>query len=128
MLITRDAPGVVQLRRVLGGYERWRAVHRTSGLFVAAGFAHGLLDGTPFGGAPVPRDGAVANIRFWPPSGRPALGRLGIARHARSCRGAPLLSRAAWMRQPGTAVAVVLNPARAGRCMTALHRASEWSG
>ena len=32
----------------LGGYELWRAVHRMTGLFVAAGFLHGVLDGTPF--------------------------------------------------------------------------------
>lgn len=64
VLITRDAPGGAQLRGVLGGYERWRGLYRTTGLFVAAGFAHGLLDGTPFGGALVPRDGAVAIIRF----------------------------------------------------------------
>lgn len=51
----REAPGVRELRGLLGGYERWRALHRTTGLFVAAGFAHGLLDGTPFAGAPVLR-------------------------------------------------------------------------
>jgi predicted ferric reductase len=44
----RDAPGVREVRRVFGGYERWRALHRTTGLFVAAGFLHGALDGTPF--------------------------------------------------------------------------------
>ena len=53
-------PGIRQFRRVFGGYERWRALHRTTGLFVAAGFAHGLLDGTPFGGAPVLRWSLVA--------------------------------------------------------------------
>ena len=31
-----------------GSYELWRALHRTTGLFVAAGFFHGVLDGTPF--------------------------------------------------------------------------------
>ena len=31
------------------------ALHRTTGLFVAAGFAHGVLDGTPFGDDPVLR-------------------------------------------------------------------------
>jgi predicted ferric reductase len=48
VLAARDAPGVRSVRRVFGGYERWRAVHRTTGVFVAAGFAHGVLDGTPF--------------------------------------------------------------------------------
>jgi predicted ferric reductase len=43
-----DAPGVREARRILGGYERWRLLHRTTGLFVTAGFVHGVLDGTPF--------------------------------------------------------------------------------
>ena len=43
-----DAPGVREIRRILGGYERWRLLHRTTGLFVTAGFVHGVLDGTPF--------------------------------------------------------------------------------
>jgi predicted ferric reductase len=51
----RDAPVLRDVRRVFGGYERWRAVHRTTGLFVAAGFIHGLLDATPFAAAPVLR-------------------------------------------------------------------------
>ncbi|MBI4939230.1 MAG: hypothetical protein HY830_00605 [Actinobacteria bacterium] len=42
-------PGVVLLQRILGGYERWRGFHRLTGLFVAAGFLHGLLDATTFG-------------------------------------------------------------------------------
>ena len=50
-----DVPGVRDVRRLFGGYERWRALHRTTGLFVAAGFAHGVLDGTPFSAAPVLR-------------------------------------------------------------------------
>jgi predicted ferric reductase len=50
-----DGAGARALRRLLGGYERWRALHRTTGLFVAAGFAHGVLDGTPFAGAPALR-------------------------------------------------------------------------
>ena len=50
-----DAPGVRELRRILGGYERWRLVHRTTGLFVTAGFVHGVLDGTPFHRSPVLR-------------------------------------------------------------------------
>lgn len=37
------------LARVLDGYDRWRAVHRLTGLFLAAGFAHGLMDATTFG-------------------------------------------------------------------------------
>ena len=51
----RDAPGIREVRRLFGGYERWRALHRTVGLFVAAGFVHGLLDGTPFDAAPALR-------------------------------------------------------------------------
>jgi predicted ferric reductase len=42
-------PGVALLRKVLGGYERWRGFHRFTGVFVAAGFVHGLLDATTFG-------------------------------------------------------------------------------
>ncbi len=56
----RDAPVIRDVRRLFGGYERWRALHRTVGLFVAAGFVHGLLDGTPFDGAPVLRWSYVA--------------------------------------------------------------------
>ncbi len=48
VVAARDAPGVREVRRLFGGYERWRAVHRITGLFVAAGFLHGVLDGTPF--------------------------------------------------------------------------------
>ena len=55
VLAVRDAPGVRHLREVLGGYERWRSFHRATGLFVAAGVAHGLLDGTPFPHAPLLR-------------------------------------------------------------------------
>jgi predicted ferric reductase len=51
----RDAPGVMLLRKALGGYDRWRSVHRTTGLFVAAAFVHGLLDESAFGGAPALR-------------------------------------------------------------------------
>ncbi|GAA2520908.1 hypothetical protein Ahu01nite_075760 [Winogradskya humida] len=36
-------------RLVLGGYERWRSLHRLTGLLLAAGFVHGLLDATTFG-------------------------------------------------------------------------------
>ncbi len=55
VLAVRNAPVVRDLRRIAGGYERWRALHRTTGLFVAAGFLHGVLDGTPFPAAPVLR-------------------------------------------------------------------------
>ncbi len=55
VVAARDAPLVRDVRRIFGGYERWRALHRTTGLFVAAGFAHGVLDGTPFAGAPLLR-------------------------------------------------------------------------
>jgi len=44
----RDAHVFRVAVRMVGGYELWRAVHRTTGLFVAAGFLHGVLDGTPF--------------------------------------------------------------------------------
>ncbi|QEC49028.1 hypothetical protein FSW04_16590 [Baekduia soli] len=60
VLAARDAPGIREARRILGGYERWRALHRTTGVFVAAGFAHGVLDGTPWEGAPVLRWSYVA--------------------------------------------------------------------
>lgn len=53
VVAARDAPGIADVRRLFGGYERWRLLHRTTGLFVAAGFAHGLLDGTPWDGAPL---------------------------------------------------------------------------
>ena len=48
MLALRDTPLVRDARRSFGGYDRWRALHRTTGLFVAAGFVHGVLDGSPF--------------------------------------------------------------------------------
>jgi hypothetical protein len=56
-----DAPGVRHVRLVFGGYERWRALHRTTGLFVAAGFVHGLLDGSPFGASQALRWSYVAS-------------------------------------------------------------------
>ena len=55
VVAARDAPGVRDLRRIFGGYERWRSLHRTTGLFVAAGFLHGVLDGSPFDDAPLLR-------------------------------------------------------------------------
>ena len=60
VVAARDAAGLRELRRIFGGYERWRALHRLTGLFVAAGFAHGVLDGTPFGDAPLLRWSYVA--------------------------------------------------------------------
>ena len=42
-------------RRIVGGYERWRLLHRTTGVFVALGFIHGIMDGTPFNAAPILR-------------------------------------------------------------------------
>ncbi|MGZ4594371.1 MAG: ferredoxin reductase family protein [Actinomycetes bacterium] len=46
--LLKDAPVVRQVRSVFGGYDRWRQLHRLTGLFVAAAFFHGLLDGSPF--------------------------------------------------------------------------------
>ena len=51
----REIPGTRRARAILGGYERWRSFHRTTGLFVAMGFVHGVLDGTPFSQAPALR-------------------------------------------------------------------------
>jgi predicted ferric reductase len=55
VLAVHRLPGLRHLRRAMGGYELWRSMHRLTGLFVAAGFAHGLLDGTPFTHAQVLR-------------------------------------------------------------------------
>ena len=55
VLAVRRLPGASHLRKILGGYELWRQVHRLTGLFVAAGFAHALLDGTPFAPSPLLR-------------------------------------------------------------------------
>jgi predicted ferric reductase len=41
-------PGLRHVFSLLGGYERWRSLHRTTGIFVFAGFLHGVLDGSPF--------------------------------------------------------------------------------
>lgn len=54
LAITRTAPARL-VRRLLGGYDRWRALHRLTGLFVGAGFVHGVLDATSFGGSPMLR-------------------------------------------------------------------------
>ncbi len=51
----KDAPVIRQVRTVFGGYDRWRQLHRLTGLFVAAAFVHGLLDGSPFDASPVLR-------------------------------------------------------------------------
>ena len=48
------------VNRWLGGYERWRSLHRLTGLFVAIGFIHGLMNGTAFGAAPALRWSYVA--------------------------------------------------------------------
>ena len=40
--------GLAAVRWIFGGYERWRSLHRLTGLFLAAAFVHGLLDGTMF--------------------------------------------------------------------------------
>ena len=60
ILAARDAPGVREVRGLFGGYERWRMLHRTTGIFVAAGFAHGVLDGSAWDGAPILRWSYVA--------------------------------------------------------------------
>ncbi|MFI5934225.1 hypothetical protein [Actinoplanes sp. NPDC051494] len=44
--VARRAAAISRL--VLGGYERWRSLHRLTGLLLAAGFVHGLLDATMF--------------------------------------------------------------------------------
>lgn len=51
----KDAPVIREVRRVFGGYDRWRQLHRLTGVFVAAAFFHGLLDGSPFPKSPVLR-------------------------------------------------------------------------
>ena len=60
VVAARDAPLIRDVRRIFGGYERWRALHRTTGLFVAAGFLHGALDGSPFAGSPALRWSYIA--------------------------------------------------------------------
>lgn len=56
----RDSRIGALLWRPFGGYERWRALHRTTGAFVGFGFVHGLLDGTPFDRAPILRWSYIA--------------------------------------------------------------------
>ena len=53
--LLKDAPVIREVRTIFGGYDRWRQLHRLTGLFVAAGFVHGLLDGSPFPKSPVLR-------------------------------------------------------------------------
>jgi predicted ferric reductase len=60
VVAARDAPVVRDVRPIFGGYERWRALHRTTGLFVAAGFVHGVLDATPFDASTILRWSYVA--------------------------------------------------------------------
>jgi predicted ferric reductase len=48
-------PPMRLVSRLLADYEIWRGVHRTTGVFLAIAFAHGLADGTPFPDAPVLR-------------------------------------------------------------------------
>ena len=55
VVAARDAPGVSHVRKLFGGYERWRALHRLTGLFVAAGVLHAALDGSPWDDAPILR-------------------------------------------------------------------------
>ncbi len=49
--VVHDWPPVRWLSGVLGNYEWWRALHRTTGLFLGIGFAHGLVDATVFDGS-----------------------------------------------------------------------------
>jgi predicted ferric reductase len=56
----KDAPVIREVRKIFGGYDRWRQVHRLTGLLVAAAFFHGLLDGSPFPKSPVLRWSYVA--------------------------------------------------------------------
>lgn len=55
ILRLHDWPAVRALSRLVSNYEVWRTVHRTTGLFLAIGFVHGILAGTPFDEAPVLR-------------------------------------------------------------------------
>lgn len=46
----RGATGRIRAwtRKVFGGYERWRMMHKLTGLFLAAGVVHGYVDGSAF--------------------------------------------------------------------------------
>ena len=48
VVAARDAPGIRSVRTLFGGYESWRLLHRTTGLFVTAGFLHGVMQSTAF--------------------------------------------------------------------------------
>jgi len=50
-----ESPPMRLVSHLVSNYEVWRAVHRTTGVFLAVGFAHGVADGTPFAGAPMLR-------------------------------------------------------------------------
>ena len=58
--LAADGPLLRDVRWLFGGYERWRMLHRMTGLFVAAGFVHGLLDATAFSDSGVLRWSYVA--------------------------------------------------------------------
>src|SRR5664279_2123985 len=45
--LLKDASVSRAVRRVFGGYDRWRQLHRLTGLFFAAGFLHVVVDGSP---------------------------------------------------------------------------------
>src|SRR4029079_3571783 len=60
VIAARDAPVARDVPRIFGGHDRWRMLHRTTGLFVAAGFAHGVLDATSFDHSAVLRWSYVA--------------------------------------------------------------------
>jgi predicted ferric reductase len=44
-----DTQFAQRVAKVFGGYDKWRSFHRFTGLFVAVGFIHGLMDGKAFG-------------------------------------------------------------------------------
>jgi predicted ferric reductase len=75
VVAAKDLPGVREVRALFGGYDRWRALHRTTGLFVAAGFLHGVLDGPAFGGGRDPSFGGSAVLRW----SYVAIGGVGVA-------------------------------------------------
>jgi hypothetical protein len=44
ILAIRELPGVRTLHDRIGGYERWRSLHRLTGVFVGVGFLHGVSE------------------------------------------------------------------------------------
>ncbi|CAN5572235.1 ferric reductase-like transmembrane domain-containing protein [soil metagenome] len=60
ILAVRDSWIGNSAARLLGNYERWRSVHRITGLFVAAASVHALLDGSMFDDSPVLRWSFIA--------------------------------------------------------------------